>query len=93
MTVAHDFPPELDPTLGATPEPVVRLAPLLAVGLVVAALFNAQGLAKWAKALPEGRLAAPLIEATERWEGAAQALGTAGVFDAVRRAFRAFRGE
>jgi hypothetical protein len=93
MTVAHDFPPELDPTLGATPEPVRRAAPVLAVGLVVIALFNAQGLAKWAEALPEGRLAGPLIAATARWHDATRVLGTAAVFDAVRRAFRAFRGE
>lgn len=85
--------PELDPTAGAKPEPLRRLWPAAMTGALLLALFNAQGLEKWADRLPESPVTNALIVAGQEWKDRMERLGPALVFDAVRRAFQAFRGQ
>ena len=90
---------ELDLFQDMNLSPAKRAAWIVAIGFVVLALFNAQGFVKWAQGLPTGaggdwrtRVADTVLEAAERWQGATQRLGTADLFEIVRRAFREFRG-
>jgi hypothetical protein len=85
--------PELDPTAGAKPEPLSRLWPAAIVGTLLLALFNAQGLEKWVNRLPDSPITNALITAGQEWKERMDRLGAARVFDAVRKAFREFRGQ
>ena len=85
--------PELDPTEGAKPEPVRRLWPAAIAGTLMLALFNAQGLEKWAGRLPDSQVSNWVIVGVQEWKARMDRLGPARVFDAARKAFRDFRGE
>jgi hypothetical protein len=82
---------ELDLTHGMHAEPVHAVAVVLVVGVIAEALFNAQGLAKWAQTLPQNQLADWVVIASFEWHAWMKALGTAEIFDAVRQAFYALR--
>lgn len=83
---------ELDLTHGMHLSTVGAASVILAVGIVIIALFNAQGLAKWAQSLPQNPVADWTVVASFQWQSWMQALGTAEIFDAVREAFYALRG-
>jgi hypothetical protein len=83
----------LDPTTGAKQEPLRRLWPAAAAGTLLLALFNAQGLEKWAARLPESPVSNALIVGAQEWKGWMDRLGPARVFDDLRKAFREFRGQ
>ena len=85
--------PELDPTTGAKAEPLRRLWPAALVGTILLALFNAQGLEKWAGRLPESPVSNALIAGAQQWKSWMDRSGPAGAFDAVRQAFQKFRGK
>jgi hypothetical protein len=85
--------PELDPTRGAKSEPLRRLWPAAIVGTLVLALFNAQGLEKWASRLPETPVSNAVIAGAQEWKSWMDRLGPARAFDAVRQAFQNFRGQ
>lgn len=82
---------ELDLTHGMHLSTVRSAAVIVAVGIVVMALFNAQGLAKWAQGLPQNPAADWAVIASFQWQTWMQALGTTELFDAVREAFYALR--
>jgi hypothetical protein len=84
---------ELDPTTGAKTEPLRRLWPAVIAGTLVLALFNAQGLEKWAARLPEAPVSDAAIAGSQQWKEAMDRFGPARVFDAVREAFQKFRGQ
>ena len=85
--------PELDPTTGAKPEPLRRLWPAAIAGTLMLALFNAQGLEKWAARLPDSPVSNWIIVGAQEWKGWMDRLGPGRAFDAARKAFRDFRGE
>ncbi len=82
---------ELDLTHGMHLSTVGSASAILVVGIIIIALFNAQGLAKWAQGLPQNPVADWAVIASFQWQAWMQALGTAEVFDAVREAFYALR--
>lgn len=82
---------ELDLTHGMHYSTVGATSVILAVGIVIIALFNAQGLAKWAQGLPQNPVADWVVIASFQWQAWMQALGAAEIFDAVRQAFYALR--
>jgi hypothetical protein len=82
---------DLDLTHGMHASSVRTAAVIIAVGIVIEALFNGQGLAKWSQGLPENPVADWVVIASFRWHDWMRALGTAEVFDAVRQAFYALR--
>lgn len=84
--------PALDPTTGAKAELLKRLWPAVVAGTIVLALFNAQGLEKWAQGLPDSRVSNWIIIGSQEWKSRMDRLGPARLFDDVRRAFRDFRG-
>jgi hypothetical protein len=84
--------PDLDPTTGAKREPLRRLWPAAIAGTIVLGIFNAQGLEKWAEHLPDSPVASYIIDGALDWKAWMDKLGPADVFEAVRRAFQAFRG-
>lgn len=81
----------LDLARGMTPSSLLSACVIFFVGTVTLALFNAQGLSKWAQKLPEHSISEWLILASFSWQDAMEALGTAHVFEQVRQAFYAFR--
>lgn len=85
--------PELDPTTGAKAEPLRRLWPAAIAGTMVLALFNAQGLEKWAQRLPDSPVSNAIIIGTLEWKTLMERLGPANAFEDVRKAFRHFRGQ
>jgi len=85
--------PELDPTTGAKAEPLRRLWPAAIAGTLVLALFNAQGLEKWAQRLPDSPGSNAIIIGTLEWKALMDRLGPAKVFEDVRNTFRDFRGK
>lgn len=91
--LSRTMTPELDPTTGAKAEALRRLWPAVAVGTLLLALFNAQGLEKWVNRLPESPVSNALIVAGQQWKERMDRLGPARVFDAVRKAFQEFRGQ
>ena len=84
--------PALDPTRGAKAEPLRRLWPAAIAGTLVLALFNAQGLEKWAARLPDSAVSNWAIAGSQEWKAWMERLGPARVFDDLRRAFQDFRG-
>jgi hypothetical protein len=85
--------PDLDPTTGAKAEPLRRLWPAVAIGTVLLAMFDAQGLEKWAARLPDGAVGNWIIVGAQEWKSWMDEAGPARVFDEARRAFREFRGQ
>ena len=85
--------PELDPTTGAKAEPLRRLWPAAIAGTIVLALFNAQGLEKWTQRLPDSPVTNAIITGGLEWKALMERLGPANMFEAIRKAFRDFRGE
>ena len=85
--------PELDPTEGAKAERLGRLWPAAIAGTLLLALFDAQGLEKWANRLPESPVTNALIAAGQEWHDLMDRLGPARAFDAARKAFQDFRGQ
>jgi hypothetical protein len=84
---------ELDPTTGAKTEPLRRLWPAAILGTLVLALFNAQGLEKWAARLPETGVSNAVIAGSQQWKEKMDRAGPARLFAAVREAFQKFRGQ
>jgi hypothetical protein len=82
---------ELDLTHGMHLSTVWSVVVIMVVGIVISALFNAQGLAKWSQGLPQNPVADWVVIASFQWHAWMQALGTAEIFDAVREAFYALR--
>ncbi len=91
--LSRSMPPALDPTVGARRENAKRLWPALATGIAMLALFNAQGLEKWAAGLPGNSAGNAVLVGAQYWHERMTALGPARVFEAVRKRFRALRGE
>jgi hypothetical protein len=90
--LSRTMTPELDPTTGAKAERLKRLWPAAIAGTIMLALFNAQGLEKWAQGLPDSRVSNWIITGSQEWKSRMDRLGPARLFDDVRRAFRDFRG-
>jgi len=90
--LSRQMTPALDPTTGAKAEPLRRLWPAAIAGTVMLALFNAQGLEKWAQRLPDSAVSNWIIVGSFEWKGLMEKLGPARLFEDVRRAFRDFRG-
>jgi hypothetical protein len=85
--------PELDPTTGAKAGPLGRLWPAAIAGTLMLLLFNAQGLEKWSQRLPDSPVSNWVITGAQEWKELMDRFGPARVFDAVRKAFRDFRGQ
>ena len=81
----------LDLTPGMHARTVWHVVVALAVGVVVIALFNAQGFGKWAEKLPENAVSEFVIVNSFTWQDWMTALGTADIFAALRETFQAFR--
>lgn len=90
--LSRTMTPDLDPTTGAKREPLRRLWPAVFLGTAVLAVFNAQGLEKWAAGLPDSPATNAAISGTQEWKILMDRLGPGRAFDAVRQAFRTFRG-
>lgn len=84
--------PALDPTVGAKAEPLRRLWPAAIAGTLMLALFNAQGLEKWAARLPDSPVSNWVIVGAQEWKAWMESFGPARLFEGIRRAFRDFRG-
>jgi hypothetical protein len=84
--------PALDPTAGAKAEPLRRIWPAAVAGTLMLALFNAQGLEKWAQKLPDSAVSNWAIVGSLEWKGLMERLGPARLFEDLRKAFRDFRG-
>lgn len=90
--LSRTMTPDLDPTTGAKRERLSRLWPAVFVGTAVLAVCNAQGLEKWASGLPDSPVTNAAIGGTQEWKALMDRLGPGRAFDAVRQAFRNFRG-
>lgn len=90
--LSRQMTPALDPTTGAKAERLRRLWPAAIAGTAMLALFNAQGLEKWAQRLPDSPVSNGIIAGSIEWKGWMERIGPARLFEGVRKAFRDFRG-
>lgn len=82
---------DIDLTHGMHESTAVRAGAIMAMGIVLILLFNAQGLAKWSQGLPQNPVADWIVLASFQWEIWMKALGTAEIFETLRQAFYSVR--
>jgi hypothetical protein len=73
---------------GMRPSPASTLPTIALIALMMLAVFNSAGLARWTRELPPGTVNAWLAERAAGWHELMVRLGPASLYDATKRALR-----